>query len=164
MLLYPPPPHDLLSQQQGYISSFLWVSLWITFHLMRDDCCDVCLVVYAGAPVFTQFDHSDQLRVHGWPNVISSRCYTTALTVSIFYCVCNFGMHESGFRPPLCRYRLNWTRRTSWGWWDDWDDTALQIQDSKFEPWRSETDHAPLLLKSGSSPRSPIFEASSFNK
>ena len=30
--------------------------------------------------------------------------------------------NESGFRPPLCTYRLNWARRTPWGWWDDWDD------------------------------------------
>ena len=50
--------------------------------------------------------------------------------------------NESGFRPPLCTYRLNWARRTSWGWWDDWDDTALQTQDSYFEPWRSEAEHA----------------------
>ena len=50
--------------------------------------------------------------------------------------------NESGFRPPLCTYRLNWARRTSWGWWDDWDDTALQTQDSKFEPWLSEAEHA----------------------
>ena len=50
--------------------------------------------------------------------------------------------NESGFRPPLCTYRLNWARRTSWGWWDDWDDTVLQTQDSKFEPWRSEAEHA----------------------
>ena len=49
---------------------------------------------------------------------------------------------ESGFRPPLCTYRLNWARRTSWGWWDDWDDTVLQTQDSKFEPWWSEVEHA----------------------
>ena len=49
---------------------------------------------------------------------------------------------ESGFRPPLCTYRLNWARRTSWGWWDDWDHTVLQTQDSKFEPWRSEAEHA----------------------
>ena len=49
---------------------------------------------------------------------------------------------ESGFRPPLCTCRLNWARRTSWGWWDDWDDTVLQTQDSKFEPWRSEAEHA----------------------
>ena len=34
--------------------------------------------------------------------------------------------NESGFRPPLCTYRLNWARRTSWGWWDDRDDTVLQ--------------------------------------
>ena len=50
--------------------------------------------------------------------------------------------NESGFRPPLSTYRLNWARRTSWGWWDDWDDTVLQTQDSKFEPWRSEAEHA----------------------
>ena len=39
-------------------------------------------------------------------------------------------------------YRLNWARRTSWGWWDDWEDTVLQTQDSKFEPWWSEAEHA----------------------
>ena len=50
--------------------------------------------------------------------------------------------NESGFRPPLCTYRLNWARRTSWKWWDDWDDTVLQTQYSKFEPWRSEAEHA----------------------
>ena len=54
----------------------------------------------------------------------------------------NMKWNESGFRPPLCTYRLNWARRTSWGWWDDWDDTVLQTQDSKFEPWRSEAEHA----------------------
>ena len=50
--------------------------------------------------------------------------------------------NESGFRPPLCTYKLNWARRTSWGWWADWDDTVLQTQDSKFEPWWSEAEHA----------------------
>ena len=50
--------------------------------------------------------------------------------------------NESGFRPPLCTYRLNWAKRTSRGWWDEWDDTVLQTQDSKFEPWRSEAEHA----------------------
>ena len=42
--------------------------------------------------------------------------------------------NESGFRSSLCTYRLNWARRTSCGWWDDWDGTVLQTQDSKFEP------------------------------
>ena len=51
-------------------------------------------------------------------------------------------MKESGFRPLLCTYRPNWARRTSWGWWVEWDDTVLQTQDSKFEPWRSEAEHA----------------------
>ena len=50
--------------------------------------------------------------------------------------------NNSGFRPPLCTYRLNWARSTSWGWWDEWDDNVLQTQDAKFEPWRSEAEHA----------------------
>ena len=50
--------------------------------------------------------------------------------------------NESDFRPLLCTYRLNWARRTSWGWWDEWDDTALQTQDSKFKPWMFEAKHA----------------------
>ena len=45
------------------------------------------------------------------------------------------------FIPPLCTYRLNWAWRTSWGWWDAWDSTAFQIQDAKFEPWRSEAEY-----------------------
>ena len=50
--------------------------------------------------------------------------------------------NELGFRPLLCTYRLNWVRRTSCGWWDEWDDTVLQTQDSKFVPWWSEAEHA----------------------
>ena len=50
--------------------------------------------------------------------------------------------NESGFRPLLCTFRLNWARRTSWGWWDEWDDTARQTHDSKFVHWRSDAEHA----------------------
>ena len=50
--------------------------------------------------------------------------------------------NEWGFRPSLCTYRPTSARRTSWGWWDECDDTALQTQDSKFEPWRSEAEYA----------------------
>ena len=46
------------------------------------------------------------------------------------------------FRPPLCTYRLNWDRITSWACWDEWDDTAIQTEDSKFEPWRFEAKQA----------------------
>ena len=52
--------------------------------------------------------------------------------------------NESGFRPHLCTYRLNWARRTSWGWWVEWDDTVLQTQYSKFEPWWSRPSTLPL--------------------
>ena len=71
-----------------------------------------------------------------WKSVFTFIQYNICL--SVWYDKWN----ESGFRPPLCTYRLNWVRRTSWGWWDDWDDTVLQTQDSKFEPWRSEAEHA----------------------
>ena len=33
-------------------------------------------------------------------------------------------------------------------WSDECDDTALQTQESKFEPWRSEAGHATTVLKS----------------
>ena len=42
--------------------------------------------------------------------------------------------NEWGFTPHLCTYRLNWARRTSWGWWFEWGDTALQTHDSKLSP------------------------------
>ena len=63
--------------------------------------------------------------------------------------------NESGFRPPLCTYRRNWARRTSWGWWDDRDDTVLQTQDSRFEPWRSEAE--PATSRSRRLPTIPTF-------
>ena len=74
-----------------------------------------------------------------------NKCFNNKLLLWTNMWVCNhdkWKWNESGFRPPLCTYRLNWARRTSWGWWDDWDDTVLQTQDSKFEPWRSEAEHA----------------------
>ena len=49
------------------------------------------------------------------------------------------------FRPHLCTYRLN----SASGWWDQWDDTALQTQNSKFEPWRVRKS-MPSLCRGGS--------------
>ena len=62
--------------------------------------------------------------------------------------------NEWGFRLPLCTYRLNWARRTSWGWLDEWNDTALQRENSKFELWRYEAKHA---TSHGGSPKYWIF-------
>ena len=39
-------------------------------------------------------------------------------------------------------YMLNWVGRTSWEWWDEWDDTVLQTHVSKLEPLLSEAEHA----------------------
>ena len=43
----------------------------------------------------------------------------------------------NGVLGHLCadNYRLNLSRGTSWGWWDEWDDTVLQTDDSKFICW-----------------------------
>ena len=68
--------------------------------------------------------------------------FILVLTWAYAFVFSGYKWNESGYRPPLCTYRLNWARRTSWGWWDDWDDTVLQTQDSKFEPWRSEAENA----------------------
>ena len=45
-----------------------------------------------------------------------------------------------------CAHRLNWVRITYWRWWYEWDGSALQTQDSKFEPWRSEGECASSRL------------------
>ena len=44
------------------------------------------------------------------------------------------------FCAHICQIRPG--EPPSWGWWDERDDTALQTQDSKFKPWRSEAQHA----------------------
>ena len=81
--------------------------------------------------------------------------------IDLFLCGVTNEMSRA-FRPPLCTYRLNWARRTSWGWWDAWDDTVLQTHDSKFGPSRSEADHAtspsrrlPTILTSTRGDREP---------
>ena len=82
----------------------------------------------------------------------------TTLNLLHFFRVCAFKMKIErkwmGFRPPFCTHWLNWASRTTWGWWDEGDYTALQTQDSKCEPRRSEAKHAssrsrrlPTLLK-----------------
>ena len=43
----------------------------------------------------------------------------------------------------------NWARRTYWGWWDEWDDTVLQTQDSSPGGLRPST----LPLGHGGSPQ-----------
>ena len=64
-------------------------------------------------------------------------------------CDCDmFCVPRNEMNRALCIYRLNWAKRTSWWWWDDWDDTVLQTQDSKFDPWRSEAEHATSRSRS----------------
>ena len=84
-----------------------------------------------------------------WGTTGNTRRYATARCSATIYRLGWAKWNESGFRPPLCTYKLNWARRTSWGWWDDWDDTVLQTQDSKFGPWRSEAETGNRTPNSG---------------
>ena len=97
-------------------------------------------MVICHGPQLTTVD-SEKLRYFAKVTMYSN-AYDTHFCFTIISENVRLKWNESGFRPPLCTYRLNWTRRTSWGWWDEWDDTVLQTQDSKFEPWRSEAEHA----------------------
>ena len=97
-------------------------------------------------------------------------------------------VNEWRFSLHLFIYRLNWVMRT-WWWWDEWDDTVLCTDNSKFEPWWSQHKHGtsrsrrfPTILNiyewarkkyivslkpechnGRRNPRSPTLQAGSFN-
>ena len=50
----------------------------------------------------------------------------------------------NGVLSHICahNYSLSSVMITFWGWSDEWVETALKSQDSKFELWRSEAKHA----------------------
>ena len=63
--------------------------------------------------------------------------------INVIHFLCLLGRNVvTHLMNTLCTCRLNWAKRTSSGRLDDWDDTALRTQNSKFEPWRSEVEHA----------------------
>ena len=67
-----------------------------------------------------------------WKKKLSIEAKTA---VSSFH-IANMGKsNESGFRPLVCTYRPNLARRTSWGCWDEWDDTGFEIQTLEVFGW-----------------------------
>ena len=96
-----------------------------------------CVVLKHTPRLFSLSDHDILSRE--WRVIVHQVSRSILVVVSIY---CSKTWNESGFRPPLCTYRLNWARKTFWGWWDDWGDTVLQTQVSKFVPWRPEAEHA----------------------
>ena len=92
--------------------------------------------------LFSQYDASFQCCLNAGSSSTtfthSTFCDILGNTVTALW---QMKWNEWGFGPLLCTYKLNRARRTSWGWWDEWDDTALRTQDSKFEPRRSEAGH-----------------------
>ena len=97
--------------------------------------------------------------------------------------------NEWVFRPPLCTYKLIWSRRTVWGWWDEWDGTPSRHSIRNSNPGglkpsplyfsvtealhnieslrvsREETFYffEPWIAERGSNRRSPAFQAGSFS-
>ena len=93
--------------------------------------------------------------------------------------------------PPLCIYRLNWARRTSWGWWDCdmtmssghriWNSSPGGLRPSTYlsvteAPYNIESSRVsgektfcfferpePWRPEWGSDVRSPTFQVGSFN-
>ena len=51
--------------------------------------------------------------------VSKAKMYTSQTRSSQRAVVIQMKWNEWGFGPPLCTSRLNWARRTSWGWWDE---------------------------------------------
>ena len=92
------------------------------------------------APAF--FSSSRRLAAVTKPVLSTSIFWNSCLSVFMLKTI-NMKWNEWwGFRKPLCTYRLNWARINSWECWDEWDDTSLQTQDSKFKPWSYEAKHA----------------------
>ena len=86
----------------------------------------------------------DYTRTSHWSKNVNDVLHTKRLFILYWvlqYMTPAVKSNESGFGLLLCTFRLNWARRTSWGWWDEWDDTALQTQDSKSRPCQSEAEH-----------------------
>ena len=98
--------------------------------------------------------------------------------------------NEWGFKPPLCTYRLNWARRTSWGSWEECDytyctpDTWFEIRalavwgraryfsvtkaPHNIKCLRVSREESSCFFETwrpewGSNPRSLTFQAGSFN-
>ena len=67
-------------------------------------------------PNIMRISHNQQLG-QTWLILILKACYDIWSVL--------LKWNESGFRPPLCTYRLNWARRTSWGWWDEMIEMTL---------------------------------------
>ena len=81
--------------------------------------------------------------------------------------------NESVFRPRLCTYRLNWARRISWGWGDEWDDTdtGFEIQtlevtetvhNTEFYEWMGKK-HFCFFLNHQNEPRALAWKATVLN-
>ena len=113
-----------------------------------------------------------------WTNIVST-LDQWFLLAGMEYGWVEMKLKEWGFGTPFYTSRLNCAKRTSWGWWDEWDDTTFQTQDpSEAEHATSRSQRFPtieslrvsgketfcsLKLQGQRNPRSPTFQAGSFN-
>ena len=138
------------------ILAIIYFAIWFASHLTIFVIISLCMVVHKSLylsfiismlfwktdiQIFKLLIRFGHLHIRSKINLSIFQSLCMIWWVGVFLCV---SVSEWGLRPPkyMYTYRLNWARRTSWRWRDEWDDTALQIQDSKFEPWCSESEHA----------------------
>ena len=64
---------------------------------------------------------------HHWPLLTATGDHASMhpphmITASLNWCLswcCEMKEKEWGLRPPFCTNKLNWAKRTSWGWWEN---------------------------------------------
>ena len=71
----------------------------------------------APSAFFTQWQKMSQIRKISSYNTSTLHAYKKLIYFQCSHHNAKMKWNESGFRPPLCTYRLNWAGRTSWGWW-----------------------------------------------
>ena len=93
-------------------------------------CTSETLSLLAHAVASLNFTPAPRQALVGRRRLISvTKCLVlSTISISLRNIVRKCTWNEWDFRPPVCTYRLNWARITSWGWWDEWDDTAIQIR------------------------------------
>ena len=141
----PPPPAESRAQEEGHLTFDLWNCLPLLFIYLqlklRKNVVPQKLAInsHATETIIQFLNQSPGTRIYDL--IVAS-----SLSIDIISwteLINEMKWNESGFRPPLCTYRLKWARRTSWGWWD-WIDTLMIVD--HMDCWNNVLITLPCLL------------------
>ena len=108
---------------------------WLRWHCPPDTGFEVrALAVWGRARYLSVTEAPHNIDFHTW---MGKKHFCFLQTAETGNRAPNSGVKGSGANhypraPALCTSILNWARRISPSWCDEWDDTALQTHDSKF--------------------------------